>query len=239
MALAAGVVPQSEVKDVAHALITSISNGSSYGVGVAPFHLNVGVVGCAWIFDMLTSLGADEVILETVLQDTWPSFGFMVAENATTIWEAWTAFPPGNLGASLNHATLTSNFVSWMYSAVAGLDTVSNASTSGWEHVLIRPVHGAVQKLKHAEGAVNTRFGNTSVSWLLDSDTFSLQATIPPGSTATLSIPLLVASSNKVAISEGGVDVWKDNNFISGRTGIRLSSGSYSFKSVEGKETFV
>merc|ERR1712100_500758 len=84
----------------------------------------------------------------------------------------------------------------------------------------IRPVHGAVQKLGHAQGTVSTRFGNASVSWHKEDSSFVLEATVPPGSTASLSIPLLQGNPADATVAEGGSDVWKDGRYIAGRPGI-------------------
>merc|ERR1719424_294591 len=244
---------------VVDALVSHISKGDSEGIGVAAMHLNLGVVGTTFIFDALTDLGLDDLALQVLLQDTYPSFGYMIANSATTVWEVWEGYN-ATQHTSLNHATLGGGLASWMYSAVVGLDTETNGTCSGWQHVLIRPVHAAVHKLGYARGSVNTRFGNTTVSWRTisgqsEAHAFVLEATLPPGSTASLSIPLLGASPADVTISEHGADIWKNNEFVPGVLGIdgavittrgskaaitfALRSGSYTFKSEEAAEIFI
>jgi len=252
MPLVAGAVPPALVPKVADILVSLIANGDHAGVGVQAMHLNLGIVGTTFVFDALTSLGADDVAMQVLLQDTYPSFGHMVSNNATTLWEAWEGTATNQV-SSRNHIMFGGNLQSWVFSGIVGLDTESNGTSSGWQHILIGPVHAAVQKLGYAQGAVNTRFGNASVSWRLESGSLALETTVPPGATASLSIPLLEASPADVIISEDGVDVWKNDRFISGQPGISgavvtkrgtkvaitfvLSSGSYAFKAVHASRT--
>jgi hypothetical protein len=50
----------------------------------------------------------------------------------------------------------------WMFTQLGGLDTVSNASSSGWRHVLVAPDVHAVTRLREGGATLNTSFGRTS-----------------------------------------------------------------------------
>ena len=47
----------------------------------------------------------DAVALDLLNQTSWPSLGYMIANGATTLWEAWDgdAHHIGKLGTSRNH----------------------------------------------------------------------------------------------------------------------------------------
>ena len=50
------------------------------------------IVLILWVcsmLDTLTRFGAADVALSILLNDTYPSLGYMVSEGATTLWEAW------------------------------------------------------------------------------------------------------------------------------------------------------
>ena len=122
------------------------------------------------------------------------------------------------------------NVGTWFTTTVAGLDTVSNATSSGWRDIVIAPTAAALvhPKLPHATATQLTRFGLASVSWARSSTTqgkgiasrvatvqLSLNCSIPPGSTATIYLPVLnsAGSLSAVMVQEGKVTVWKDGKF--------------------------
>lgn len=39
------------------------------------------------MFDTLTHYGRSDIVLDILLNDTYPSFGYMIANGATTLWE--------------------------------------------------------------------------------------------------------------------------------------------------------
>jgi hypothetical protein len=137
---------------------------------------------------------------------------------------------------------------SYFYTSIAGLDTASNSTSSGWQHVLFRPTHAAVRRLGHAAAAIETPLGVASVSWRLKSKTrLTINATVPEGATGELSVPLLGVSSELVNISEGGVDVWsggkvaaagRSRGIIAGRVTLRGQNVAVTFTLTPGSRSF-
>lgn len=83
MALVANVTPNATASQATsaallHDIVTTHSK-----------HLNVGIVGTTFIFDLLGTLGQHSLALDLLLDDSFPSFGYMLANNATTWWESW------------------------------------------------------------------------------------------------------------------------------------------------------
>ena len=96
LAIALGAPPDEGVRArVAAALVDDILKNNNHSTG--------GIVGMAWTYKVLNDLGLGDYGLSMLLQDTFPSFGRMVQQNATTLCESWlcTAFDAG--GGSLNH----------------------------------------------------------------------------------------------------------------------------------------
>jgi alpha-L-rhamnosidase len=48
-------------------------------------HLRGGIFTVKWL---LQTLNLDQALV-AVMKKTYPSFGFMLAQNATTLWESW------------------------------------------------------------------------------------------------------------------------------------------------------
>jgi len=69
----------------------------------------------------LTKYGRPDLALKIAENTTYPSWGYMIKEGATTIWELWngnTADPGMN---SRNHVMLLGDFVVWVYQDLAGI----------------------------------------------------------------------------------------------------------------------
>ena len=60
------------------------------GGGGAPRLLG-GMFGIHWVLMALSDGGHVATAVESVLRETFPSFGWMLANNATTLWEGWNA----------------------------------------------------------------------------------------------------------------------------------------------------
>ncbi len=52
-------------------------------------HMDVGIFGTTYFFDVMTAINQDALALEVLQQTTVPSFGHMVDSTATTLWEDW------------------------------------------------------------------------------------------------------------------------------------------------------
>ena len=96
LALGAPPTPAVAARVVA-ALVADIEANSNHSTG--------GIVGMAWIFKVLDQYGAGDAALSMLLQDTVPSFGRMVQQGATTLWENWNASRHDTAGSSLNHVS--------------------------------------------------------------------------------------------------------------------------------------
>ena len=88
-------------------------------------------------------------------------------------------------------------FDGWMTTALGGLDTVSNATTTGWRVLTVRPLPAAMTMLGHAAASVDTRLGKAAVAWRVDVNAgsagagarLSLNVTVPVGAVAELHVP--------------------------------------------------
>ena len=80
-------------------------------------HIDVGITGGAMLFKVLREEGRDDLIYAMTSQTTYPGWGFMRENGATTIWEMWE----NNLGG---HSLLHSSYLypgAWYIDGVAGI----------------------------------------------------------------------------------------------------------------------
>ena len=217
------MVPEPKKKAVLGKLLDSITRQSDG-------HVDTGIIGTRYLLDVLTENGHPEVAYQAVAHTSYPGWGYMVKEGATTLWERWELLA-GNGMNSHNHAMFGS-VDSWFYRAVAGL----SPSEPGWEKIRVAP--RLVRELTSAEATVRTPRGTTRTAWRREEKAFHLEVLVPVGAKASIHLPLLWP---KVKASEGGHVLWdkgevKDNvqglSFVGPEDGglvIRVESGSYTF----------
>jgi alpha-L-rhamnosidase len=124
-------------------------------------------------------------------QQTYPSWGYMLSENATTVWERWdertpersNPFPPFR-GFSRCHVALAS-FSEWLYSRLCGIRPL--VELPGFECTMIEPIHPV--ELDWAEATVTTPFGGLRAAWRRAETAIHYELDVPPGSRAMFRAP--------------------------------------------------
>ncbi|MBK6936897.1 MAG: family 78 glycoside hydrolase catalytic domain [Chitinophagaceae bacterium] len=84
-------------------------------------HISTGLIGTQYLFRGLTEYNQKELAFMLASNNTYPSYGYMAANGATTIWELWngnTANPSMN---SQNHVMMLGDLLIWYYENLAGI----------------------------------------------------------------------------------------------------------------------
>lgn len=97
MALWLEAVP-AELEANAVATVVRQIQSNKYGEN----HLDGGIILTTFIFDTLVKFGYAGLAIDTLLTDQYPSFGYMVSQTGTTLWEAFEGDPHSQHG-SWNH----------------------------------------------------------------------------------------------------------------------------------------
>jgi alpha-L-rhamnosidase len=197
-------------------------------------HLATGIIGTRYLLDTLTKLGHTDLAYKIVTKTTYPSWGHMIQEGATTLWERWEYLASGGMN-SHNHIMFGS-VDGWFYRVLAGIDV--DAQRPGFEQVHFKP--HPVGDLGHVSASIETQRGKVSSSWRIGGGEFFLEVSIPVNSHGTVAIPS-IGMENPV-IEESGVIVWREGAFAEGVPGIskgesaddcivfQVGSGTYSFR---------
>jgi alpha-L-rhamnosidase len=189
-------------------------------------HLGHGIIGGQWMMRALTNNGHADVAYKLASTTTYPGWGYMVQQGATTIWELWNGSygdPGMNSG---NHVMLLGDLIIWYYENLAGIRP--DPAVPGFSHIIMKPY--VVGDLTHVNASYNSIRGMIKSGWKLDADQFSWEVTIPANSTATLYVPTLnkeeVMEGNKPASKADGVKFvrWEDNLAL-----FEIQSGNYTF----------
>ena len=219
--LAFNLVPTGEVSRVQGWLADKIVNETKS-------HVGTGLIGGQWLMRTLAASGRGELAYTIATQKSYPSWGYMVANGATTIWELWngnTADPAMNSG---NHVMLVGDFVIWLYENLAGIQP--DPAQPGFKHIVMRPQ--LVGDLSWVKATHISPYGKIVSHWQRNAGNFDWQITVPPNSTATVYVPASrmegVTESRRTANRDEGI---KFLRMEAGAAVFEVQSGSYHFRS--------
>ncbi|WP_449462296.1 family 78 glycoside hydrolase catalytic domain [Tardisphaera miroshnichenkoae] len=185
-------------------------------------HLSTGIIGTRYLFDALCQAGRGDLAYDVITQTSYPGYGYMIREGATTLWERWELLT-GTAMNSHNHIMFGS-VDSWLYRRVAGINV--DEKEPGFSHVIFKP---EVLLPGHASASVLTIKGRASIAWELKEDRLSVEVHVPVGSHGTVYLPAgdLTIDGKKAQgeLPSGIEEVGRDSGLVIG-----ISSGDYRFE---------
>jgi hypothetical protein len=137
----------------------------------------------------------------------------------TTLCENWKCSFHNPGGGSQNHI-MYGAFDAWLVTAVGGMSTVSNTTSTAWQHIIVHTEPAAVTKLTSGSYSINTRFGPTAVCWSFKNSKLQTNITIPVGSTAEVvhDAQLRNGACELTAVLESGEVVWSNDKSATAAT---------------------
>ncbi|MCY2959263.1 MAG: family 78 glycoside hydrolase catalytic domain [Planctomycetota bacterium] len=217
-------------------------------------HLTCGIQTAHRALIALSEHGHHDLALDLARRKTLPSWGFMVENGGTTMWERWDGSVPGrgfqDAGMnSFNHYAFGA-VGEWMVRELAGLQLVDDHADDGsiaivagpagstrsnaegglpWSRIRFTPrVTGG---LTHARAEHRGVTGMIRSGWQLEGDVLVYACTVPPGSTARLELPAKDVAS--IAFDGKPLAEAKDMKpqwDAAGVARIELAAGSYEFR---------
>ena len=146
-------------------------------------HVSTGVVGIQQLMRCLTEYGRGDLAFKIASNDTYPSWGYMVRNGATTIWELWngnTADPAMNSG---NHVMLLGDLILWEYEYLGGI----RALEPGYSKIQLKPY--PIEGLDYVNCTYNSVSGRIESQWKRKGNHFEWHFTIPANTTAEVCLP--------------------------------------------------
>lgn len=167
MALQTGVFTAEEDSQVFDSLVAHI-----HGQGD---HFRVGVVGYRYLFDTLVSHGQQDLCFKLITQSSFPSYGYIVEQGATSLWESFEEYYRDNGKLlrkdgvpripSFNHH-FWGGILAWFYKHIGWINVVSAKEIE----ICPKVIDGV-----NSATATYSRLGNSvSVSWAKHNDTIDL-----------------------------------------------------------------
>ena len=221
LALSFGIPGEGIRKEVFHNLSSKLTD-------VYKNHTSTGLVGGQWIMRTLTDNGRPDLAYKLATNKDYPSWGYMLEQGATTIWELWNGNTGDPLMNSGNHVMLLGDFIVWCYEDLAGIKT--DYADPGYKHIILKPIE--VSGLDFVTASYHSSHGLIQSAWNKKNQIFNWDITIPPNTSATIYIP----SQNKNGIMESGTPIQKSLGveFLrmeEGKAVIKIASGNYHFTS--------
>lgn len=184
--LAFGLVPNEMRPRVFGQLVKKISSETKG-------HIGTGLIGGQYLCRVLSDNGRTDLAYKMATKREYPSWGYMIDNGATTIWELWngnTADPTMNSG---NHVMLVGDLIIWLNEYLAGI--AADPNEPGFKRAILKP--HPVGDLTFARARHESPYGTISSDWTRELDPqrnttkFVWNVEIPPNTTATAYVPSL------------------------------------------------
>ena len=169
-----GLLPPADAAQITEKLVDSVA--------AAGWHVDTGIVGVKHLLPALSVLGRTDVALRVMQTRSAPSYGHMIEQGATTLWEQWgyAESPSGPIhlnpdsGASLNHVMFAS-CSAWFFQYLAGIRMAPGANARGWQRIELYPrvwipaIHESIcVNLSHVSASIVTPRGLLKSEWSCD-----------------------------------------------------------------------
>ena len=177
LALSFGIVPEEYRAEVTKNVVENIIIKNNA-------HVPCGVIGISWLLRGLSDNGFSDIAYMIATQHSYPSWGYMAENGATTIWELWNgdkASPRMNSG---NHVMLLGDLVTWCYQYLGGIRQTGNA----YKHIVLKPDF-SIQDCPWANVKYDSPYGTIISSWKKTLQQVEWDVQIPCNTTADICLP--------------------------------------------------
>ena len=175
--LSLGIVPPEQEEAVRQNFIRRVK-----GTKGEP-HIDCGVIGISLLMRYLSREGLGDIAWQIATTKTYPGWGYMVENGATTIWELWngnTANPSMNSG---NHVMMLGDLIPWCFENLAGI--APDAEQPGFKHILMHPDF-SIGQLIGVSATYPSLYGDIKSCWKQNNGKCIWRVEIPANTTATL-----------------------------------------------------
>ena len=177
--LAFGLVPKQYMDEVAKNTVATI-------ITTNKGHISTGVIGTQWLLRELSRRGHADVAYLLATNKTYPSWGYMAAQGATTIWELWNgdkANPGMNSG---NHVMLLGDLLPWCFNNLAGIR--ADRWKPGYKHIIFQPAFD-IQELSNVDASYTSIYGKITSRWKKTPTHLEWDIELPANTTGEVYLP--------------------------------------------------
>ena len=149
--------------------------------------LSTGFLGTPFALDVLADLGRADLVYDLLLRTEFPSWGYMIAKGATTIWERWNGDTGDVAMNSFNHYAFGA-VGGFLFRRVAGIAPAA----AGFREIDVAPIldPGPDPRVRKAGADYDSAVGRISTDWTwTPGGSFKLALTVPANAVAHVALP--------------------------------------------------
>jgi len=185
--------------------------------------LTTGIYGTRILLEELSAFGRTDLAYGLANRDTFPSWKWMLANGATTLWEHWEKEEN-----TYSHShPMFGSISAWFYRWLGGIQPAADAV--GFDKIIISPqIPDGLTWVKTSHRTIR---GTIVSNWNIEGKTRTFEITIPPSTSAEVKLPC----GPNDTITESGKAIAEVAEIISfastpnGKT-FTIPSGSYRFQ---------
>lgn len=140
------------------------------------YRFTTGNLCTRYLMDVLTEYGYVDDAWALLTKQTYPSYGFMLQQEATTVWERFEL--KKEPGMNSHDHPMYGAVDYWFYAYLCGLQPLE----PGWRRFRVQPYFP--KGLYSAQATVDTAMGSVCVRWVKRYGACTLHITVPFGTTA-------------------------------------------------------
>jgi alpha-L-rhamnosidase len=187
-------------------------------------HLTTGNLCTKYLLEMLSENDRADVAYGIATRTSYPSWGFMLENGATTLWERWEQLTGGGMN-SHNHAMLGS-VSSWLFKYVGGIQIDEMAP--GLKRFIVRPAVSG--QIGWASASYESLQGRIKSAWKVAGNGLTMNISVPVNTVAIVYVPghalNEVREGGVAAAAAEGVKYLRTEN---GAVVFEVGSGDYEF----------
>ena len=183
-ALHLGLAPEGEIERATQRMVDEV-------LVTHDGHIATGIFGTKYLLNALSMTGHADVAYRMVDEPSYPGWGYMLENGATTLWETWAE---SDNVYSQNHPMFGS-VSEWFYKSLGGIKPEESAV--GFDRFRIEPNMPA--GLEWVDTSYESVRGTIRSSWRLVDDLLYFDVEIPVNTTALVQLP----TRDSMSVREG------------------------------------
>ncbi|PAY19170.1 alfa-L-rhamnosidase [Rhodopirellula sp. SM50] len=235
LALFADLVPQDQRASTGQHLATMLGENGN--------HMATGFLGTRPLLPVLSAAGQHDLATFLLQSREFPSWGYEIANGATTIWERWDSYTKedafGRHNAAMNSFShyAFGAVCEWMFDTLAGIQS----DGPGFKKIIIRPTppspgsNAMHEPIHWVRASYQSIRGTIRSDWKLADGRFHLSVSVPANTTATVYLPTSdagsITESDKPLEGHRHVRVLRSDANVAV---LAVASGSYEFSATSG-----
>ncbi len=184
--------------------------------------LSTGIFGTRFVMEELSRHGHSAAAYALADRKTFPSWGWMLENHATTLWEHWAK----DANTYSHSHPMFGSISAWFFRWLGGIQPAEDAI--GFDRILIRPQ--VVPELKWVKCSHRSIRGLIESNWTATQQGMSYAIVIPPGCTATIELPAgandQLSEGDRPIAAASGIELLPP---APGVQRLRVGSGHYRF----------